>query len=66
MSPTELQKPQACTEQIITLTEADLPLACPSRHLRIWDAHPRVYLPLAAEGRVVCPYCSAIYLLEKS
>ncbi len=56
----------ACTEQTFEITARDLPLSCPPRDKRIWDAHPRVYLPIeeAAEKRYRCPYCSALYILK--
>ena len=56
--------PQACTKRHYVVTAADLPLSCPPRDTRVWDAHPRVYLPIEQEGRVVCPYCDAEYILE--
>lgn len=56
--------PQACTQRRYTITKADLPLSCPPREDRVWDAHPRVYLPIAQVGKVVCPYCSAEYILN--
>ncbi|MFW0080030.1 MAG: zinc-finger domain-containing protein, partial [Coxiella endosymbiont of Haemaphysalis qinghaiensis] len=31
---------------------------------RLWDAHPRVYLPIEHEGYFVCPYCEAEYSLK--
>ena len=27
--------------------------------------HPRVFLDLTAEGRIVCPYCSRTYVLAE-
>ena len=57
-------KPEACTKLRYEVTQADLPLSCPSRHMRIWDAHPRVYLPIAEAGIVTCPYCEAEYVLK--
>lgn len=54
---------QACTKLHYQVTKAELPLSCPPRDKRVWDAHPRVYLPLAEEDRVVCPYCGASYEL---
>ena len=56
---------QACTEPVYRVKESDLPLSCPPRDNRIWDAHPRVYLPIGEAGQVRCPYCSAQYILEK-
>jgi len=62
----ELEGQQACTQNYYIVNETDLPLSCPSRYLRVWDAHPRVYLPIEELGQVQCPYCSAKYILEKS
>lgn len=56
---------QACTRRQYEITEADLPLSCPPRDRRVWDAHPRVYLPIEATGMVTCPYCDADYILKK-
>jgi uncharacterized Zn-finger protein len=60
----ENNKPQACTKLRYEVSRADLPLSCPSKHMRIWDAHPRVYLPIEEAGEVVCPYCDAEYVLK--
>lgn len=54
---------EACTVRRATVTEADLPLSCPPRDLRVWDAHPRVYLPIEEKGQVLCPYCGTTYIL---
>ena len=43
---------------------ADLPLSCPMPSMALWNSHPRVYLPIEADGgRSRCPYCSATYVL---
>ena len=43
---------------------ADLPLSCPMPSMALWNSHPRVYLPIEAEGgRSHCPYCGATYVL---
>ncbi len=49
----------------IPVSRADLPLACPPPGDRLWDMHPRVYLPIEDEpnGEAVCPYCGAHYRL---
>ncbi len=65
MSTTTDKQQPACTQRRYTVTAADLPLSCPSRHMRIWDAHPRVYLPIEETGNIRCPYCSAEYILKK-
>jgi len=54
----------ACTELRYDITYTDLPLSCPPRDTRVWDAHPRVYLPIEELGKVVCPYCGAQYVLK--
>jgi len=59
-----MSKVQACTKRSYEVTRADLPLSCPMKDMRVWDAHPRVYLPIAKTGRAVCPYCEAEYILK--
>lgn len=56
-------KEQACTQRIYEVRSSDLPLSCPMKDMRVWDAHPRVYLPITETGRIRCPYCSAEYVL---
>jgi len=64
MSKHAEQHDKACTEQHVVITEADLPLSCPPRDKRVWDAHPRVYLALSEKGTAECPYCGTTYLLS--
>lgn len=45
------------------VTRADLPLSCPMPKMRLWNSHPRVYLPIESEGVSKCPYCGAVYTL---
>ncbi len=45
------------------VTQADLPLSCPMPDMRMWDAHPKVYLPIKEKGSVTCPYCEAEFTL---
>ena len=56
---------QACTTRLCEITRADLPLSCPPREDRVWDAHPRVYLPIEQTGEYLCPYCSTKYILKE-
>lgn len=56
---------QACTRRSYEVARVDLPLSCPMSNMRIWDAHPRVYLPIEKTGRAICPYCDAEYVLKK-
>ena len=47
------------------VTRADLPLSCPMPGAALWNAHPKVYLPIVEEGgRSVCPYCGMHYVLR--
>ena len=56
---------QACTVKQCEVTQANLPLCCPMENMRIWDAHPRVYLPIEKTGRAICPYCDTEYVLKR-
>ncbi len=40
------------------------PFSCPLPTNRLWDAHPRVYLPITKTGQVTCPYCGTEYFFE--
>ena len=60
------KKERACVLRRYDVTSADLPLSCPMPNMRLWDAHPRVYLPIEATGHVVCPYCDAEYFLKNN
>jgi len=46
------------------VTDADLPLFCPTPDMPLWAQHPRVYLPIEAEGQALCPYCGYRYVLK--
>jgi len=54
---------QAKKEEHI-INAADLPLSCPTPEMTLWNAHPRVFLPIEREGKVVCPYCGTCYVLK--
>lgn len=64
MSHEKNTEKQACTKMHYTISHADLPLSCPPSATRVWDAHPRVYLPIEETGVVTCPYCGAKYVLQ--
>ena len=55
---------EACTRRSYEVTRKHLPLSCPMDDMRVWDAHPRVYLPIEKTGRAICPYCAAEYILK--
>jgi uncharacterized Zn-finger protein len=54
---------EANAERHYDVTRADLPLSCPTPAMKLWNSHPRVYLPIEATGRAQCPYCGAIFTL---
>ena len=59
-----MKETQACIKRRYEITQADLPLSCPPRDDRLWDAHPRVYLPIETTGEMTCPYCGALFVLK--
>ncbi len=44
----------------------DLPLSCPMPGMKLWNSHPRVYLPIEETGEAKCPYCGADFILSDS
>lgn len=54
---------QACAERRYSVRRSDLPLSCPLPEMAVWNAHPRVYLPIEKTGHALCPYCGAQYEL---
>jgi uncharacterized Zn-finger protein len=30
----------------------------------LWNAHPRVFLPIEKTGAALCPYCGTLYTLK--
>jgi uncharacterized Zn-finger protein len=58
------EQPQAARRHEVT--RADLPLSCPLPSMELWNAHPRVYLPIEKTGYAKCPYCGAEYVLTDS
>ena len=51
-------------KRLIEVTEKDLPLHCPMPQVSLWDAHPRVFLPIEETGEALCPYCGTHYKLK--
>lgn len=47
----------------VHVTCEQLPLHCPLPDTYLWNSHPKVYLPIEATGRAVCPYCGTLYIL---
>lgn len=52
------------TAKPIEVTAHDLPLICPRPNVPKWADHPRVFLDITHDGKAVCSYCSAHYVLK--
>jgi uncharacterized Zn-finger protein len=52
------------TERQIEVSHEDLPLHCPMPGMQLWNAHPRVFLPIEKTGEALCPYCGTRYTLK--
>ena len=48
----------------IEVSADQLPLHCPMPDMTLWNAHPRVYLPIEQKGEALCPYCGTLYKLK--
>ena len=53
-------------KRLIEVTEKDLPLHCPMPSVTLWDAHPKVFLPIEEKGEALCPYCGTLYIYKGS
>jgi len=60
----EETKQPACAQKLYKVSRCDLPLSCPTDDMTLWNAHPKVYLPIEKTGRQVCPYCGACFVLQ--
>ena len=58
------EKP-ACTKKKYLVHPRDLPLSCPTDDMVLWNAHPKVYLPIEETGSETCPYCGSNFVLER-
>jgi len=51
---------------VIQIQLSDLPISCPTHETILWNAHPRVYLPLDETHReAICPYCDTKFVLTE-
>lgn len=57
-------KQPACTEKMYIVHPSDLPLSCPTDEMLLWNAHPKVYLPIEKTGKEYCPYCGSCFILQ--
>lgn len=63
---TEHHKQAACTEKVYIIRPDELPLSCPTDDMILWNAHPKVYLPIDKTGQETCPYCGTRFVLQKN
>ena len=54
----------ANTQTRVEVGRDELPLSCPQPNQKIWNPHPRVYLPIGESGEAICPYCGTHYILK--
>jgi uncharacterized Zn-finger protein len=52
------------TSRVVEVTEADLPLHCPTPKSSMWNMHPRVFLDVVKTGQMLCPYCGTRYIYK--
>lgn len=56
------------TPEVIEVTAHDVQgpgvVACPNPKMRLWSAHPKVFIDVATTGEGKCPYCSTVYRLK--
>ena len=55
--------PSELDQRQVDVTAAALPLHCPLPSQKLWNTHPRVYLPIEATRQARCPYCGTMYRL---
>lgn len=61
---TQIPKEPASTKKNYVVHPDQLPLSCPTDSMVLWNAHPKVYLPIEKTGIEVCPYCGARFVLQ--
>ena len=54
----------ASTQTRVEVSRKDLPVSCPLPNQKLWNAHPRVYLPVEDHGEATCPYCGTHFILS--
>lgn len=58
-----MSQPSELDRRVVEVTGKDLPLHCPLASQKLWNTHPRVYLPIEKTCEARCPYCSTLYKL---
>ncbi|HAV93361.1 MAG TPA: zinc-finger domain-containing protein [Proteobacteria bacterium] len=63
MTRTKLES--ACSRRVIEVVSGN-DLCCPPRNSHMWNAHPRVYLPIEKGMQsTTCYYCGTVYVLKE-
>lgn len=60
----EEKKETASAQKNYVVHRHELPLSCPTDAMELWNAHPKVYLPIEKTGVEVCPYCGSRFVLQ--
>jgi uncharacterized Zn-finger protein len=58
-----MSQPSELDRKFVEVTAQELPLHCPLPSQKLWNTHPRVFLPIGETGEARCPYCSTLYRL---
>ena len=60
-----VKKPEAVVELLAKDLNANGGIFCPSPKagMKLWNTHPRVYLPIEVTKEARCPYCGTLYRL---
>lgn len=61
---TDKNKETASAQKNYVVHSHELPLSCPTDAMELWNAHPKVYLPIEKTGVEVCPYCGSRFILQ--
>jgi uncharacterized Zn-finger protein len=61
---TQIPKETASAKKNYVVHPNELPLSCPTNSMVLWNAHPKVYLPIEKTGVEVCPYCGSRFVLQ--
>ena len=56
--------PSELDRKSVEVTAKDLPLHCPLASQKLWNTHPRVFLPIEPSGQALCPYYGTLYVLK--
>ncbi len=59
-----MNQPTELNQRFVEVTAKDLPLHCPMPSMKLWNTHPRVFLPIEQTGEALCPYCGTKYTLQ--